>query len=241
MLMSDMSETPLGPYIDHTNLQPDASAKDIERLCSEAVNHQMFAVCVNGCWVQHAWTHLAESDVTIATVIGFPLGASDSDSKRYETEVAVDNGAHEIDVVMNLGRFIDGDHRYITRELRDVIEAAEDRRVKVIIETGYFNDEQIATACKLAVDAGAQFPQTTITPRRRPSKLAESEDEIRTFLDSIPDYNDVFDRKTPEQVQVMLDEFLLTEEDAEEVSTESQRYSSDKSAVDTAFEELLAS
>ncbi len=89
--------------------------------------------------------------------------------------------------------------------------------------------------------AGAQFPQTTITPRRRPSKLAESEDEIRTFLDSIPDYNDVFDRKTPDQVQVMLDEFLLTEEDAEEVSTESQRYSSDKSAVDTAFEELLAS
>jgi deoxyribose-phosphate aldolase len=161
MLMSDMSETPLGPYIDHTNLQPDASAKDIERLCSEAVNHQMFAVCVNGCWVQHAWTHLAESDVTIATVIGFPLGASDSDSKRYETEVAVDNGAHEIDVVMNLGRFIDGDHRYITRELRDVIEAAEDRRVKVIIETGYFNDEQIATACKLAVDAEAHFVKTS--------------------------------------------------------------------------------
>lgn len=89
--------------------------------------------------------------------------------------------------------------------------------------------------------AGAQFPQTTITPRRRPSKLAESEDEIRTFLDSIPEYNDVFERKTPQQVQAMLDEFLLGEEDAEEVSTESERYSSDKSAVDEAFEELLAS
>ena len=89
--------------------------------------------------------------------------------------------------------------------------------------------------------AGAQFPQTTITPRRRPSKLAESEDEIRTFLDSIPEYNDVFERKTPQQVQAMLDELLLGEEDAEEVSTESERYSSDKSAVDEAFEELLAS
>ena len=134
---------------------------DIEQLCSEAVDHQLFAVCVNGCWVQHAWNHLAESDVSIATVIGFPLGACDSDSKRYETEVAVDNGTHEIDVVMNLGRFIDGDHRFIIRELRDVIEAAEDRRVKVIIETGYFNDEQIVTACKLAVEAEAHFVKTS--------------------------------------------------------------------------------
>ncbi|HJN89340.1 MAG TPA: deoxyribose-phosphate aldolase [Verrucomicrobiota bacterium] len=159
--MSDTSATPLGPYIDHTNLRPDAIAMDIEQLCSEAVDHQLFAVCVNGCWVQHAWNHLAESDVSIATVIGFPLGACDSDSKRYETEVAVDNGTHEIDVVMNLGRFIDGDHRFIIRELRDVIEAAEDRRVKVIIETGYFNDEQIVTACKLAVEAEAHFVKTS--------------------------------------------------------------------------------
>jgi len=89
------------------------------------------------------------------------LGASDSDSKRYETEAAVDNGVHEIDMVMNLGRFIDGDHQYIVREIRDVVEAAEDRRVKVIIETGYFNDEQIATACKLAVTAEAHFVKTS--------------------------------------------------------------------------------
>ena len=123
--------------------------------------HQLFAVCLNGCWVQHAWNHLADTDISIATVVGFPLGASDSDSKRYETEVAVDNGANEIDMVMNLGRFIDGDHRYIVREIRDIIEAADGRRVKVIIETGYFSDEQIVTACKLAVEAEAHFVKTS--------------------------------------------------------------------------------
>ena len=153
-------EAPLGSYIDHTNLRPNATAGDIEKLCAEAIEHQLFAVCLNGCWVQHAWNHLADTDVSIATVVGFPLGANDSDSKRYETEAAIDNGAHEIDIVMNLGRFIGGDHRYIIREIRDVIEAADDRRVKVIIETCYFNDEQIAAACKLAVEAEAHFVKT---------------------------------------------------------------------------------
>ena len=159
--MADQPESPLSTYIDHTLLRPNATAGDIEKLCSEAIEHQLFAVCVNGCWVQHAWNYLADSDVTLATVVGFPFGASDSDSKRYETEAAVDNGAHEIDMVMNLGRFIDGDHRYIVREIRDVIEAADDRRVKVIIETGHFSDEQIATACRLAVEAEAHFVKTS--------------------------------------------------------------------------------
>mgnify|MGYP001158060794 CR=1 FL=1 len=158
--MSDTPETPLSSYIDHTNLRPNATAGNIEKLCAEAIEHQLCGVCVNGCWVQHARNHLADTDVLVVTVVGFPIGASDSDSKRYETEVAVDNGAHEIDMVMNLGRFIDGDHRYIIREIRDVIEAADDRRVKVIIETGYFNDKQIATACKLSVEAEAHFVKT---------------------------------------------------------------------------------
>ena len=159
--MSDTPETPLGSYIDHTNLRPNATAADIEKLCTEAFEHQLFAVGVNGSWVQHATTYLEDTDVLISTVIGFPFGASDSDTKRYETEAAVDNGVHEIDMVTNLGRFIDGDHRYIVREIRDVVEAAEDLREKVIIETGYFNDEQIATACKLAVTAEAHFVKTS--------------------------------------------------------------------------------
>ena len=159
--MADQTETPLNGYIDHTLLRPDATARDIEKLCAEAIEHQLFAVCVSGCWVQHAWNHLGDSDVSIATVVGFPSGASDPDAKRYETEVAVDNGAHEIDMVMNLGKFIDGDHRTVSREIRDVIDAADDRRVKVIIETDFFNDEQIATACKIALQAEAHFVKTS--------------------------------------------------------------------------------
>ncbi|MDP6793953.1 MAG: deoxyribose-phosphate aldolase [Verrucomicrobiota bacterium] len=159
--MADQPEVTLNKYIDHTLLRPDTTAGDIEKLCAEAIEHQMFAVCINGCWVQHAWNYLADSDVSIATVVGFPLGASDSDSKRYETEIAVDNGAHEIDMVMNLGQFIDGDHQYIVREIRDVIEAADDRRVKVIVETGHFSDKQIAKACQLAVEAEAHFVKTS--------------------------------------------------------------------------------
>ena len=80
--MSDTPETPLGSYIEHTNLRPDATAADIEKLCAEAIEHELFAVCVNGSWVQHAASYLEDADVSIATVIGFPLGASDSDSKR---------------------------------------------------------------------------------------------------------------------------------------------------------------
>ena len=159
--MADQTETPLNGYIDHTLLRPDATARDIEKLCTEAVEHQLFAVCVSGCWVQHAWNHLGDSDVSIATVVGFPSGASDPDAKRYETEAAVDAGANEIDMVMNVGRFKDGEHEYIVREIRDVVEAADDRVVKVILETCLLTNDEIAQACKLVTQAQAHFVKTS--------------------------------------------------------------------------------
>ena len=159
--MPDLAEPPLNRYIEHTLLRADATARDIEKLCTEAIENELFAVCINGCWVQNAWNHLEDSNVSIATVVGFPSGASDPDAKRYETEVAVDNGAHEIDLMMNIGKFLDGDHQYISREIRDVIDAADDRRVKIIIETGYLNNDQIATACKIAIQAEAHFVKTS--------------------------------------------------------------------------------
>ena len=159
--MPDLAEPPLNRYIEHTLLRADATARDIENLCTEAIENELFAVCINGCWVQNAWNHLEDSNVSIATVVGFPSGATDPDAKRYETEVAVDNGAHEIDLMMNIGKFLDGDHQYISREIRDVIDAADDRRVKIIIETGYLNNDQIATACKIAIQAEAHFVKTS--------------------------------------------------------------------------------
>jgi len=154
-----MSE--LASYIDHTLLKPDATRGQIEQLCTEAAEHQFASVCVNGSRVELAYSLLEESDVQVCTVVGFPLGAMDADAKRYETEAAVDAGANEIDMVMNVGRFKDGEHDYIVREIRDVVEAADDRIVKVILETCLLTNDQIEQACKLVVQAQAHFVKTS--------------------------------------------------------------------------------
>ena len=151
----------LAGYIDHTLLKPEASLKEIEQLCAEARDHNFYAVCVNGSWVTQARHFLDGSDVKVATVVGFPLGAADSDTKRFETEAAIDNDAQEIDVVINIGRLKDGDDEYVLRELRDVVEAAAERPVKVIIETCLLTSAEKIRACRIVLDAGAQFVKTS--------------------------------------------------------------------------------
>lgn len=153
--------TDLARYIDHTLLKPDAIAKDIERLCAEARAHKLFAVCVNGSWVELARHCLQESEVKVASVAGFPLGAMETDVKRFETEAAIDAGAHEIDLVINIGRLKDGDNKFILRELRDIVEAADERPVKVILETCLLTEEEKIRACQLVVEAGAHFVKTS--------------------------------------------------------------------------------
>ncbi|MDE2713172.1 MAG: deoxyribose-phosphate aldolase [Verrucomicrobiota bacterium] len=154
--MSDLAK-----FIDHTLLKPEATRAQIEALCAEAAEHNFATVCVNGSRVELAYSLLEESDVQVATVVGFPLGAMEADVKRYETEAAIDAGAGEIDMVMNVGRFIDGDHDFIVREIRDVVEAADDHVVKVILETCLLSNEQIEQACKLVVQAQAHFVKTS--------------------------------------------------------------------------------
>ena len=154
-----MSE--LASYIDHTLLKPDATRAQLEQLCAEAAEHQFSTVCVNGSRVELAYSLLEDCDVQVCTVVGFPLGAMEADAKRYETEVAVDIGASEIDMVMNVGRFKDGEHDYIVREIRDVVEAADDRVVKVILETCLLTNDEIAKACKLVTQAQAHFVKTS--------------------------------------------------------------------------------
>ena len=151
----------LAQYIDHTLLKADASRAQFEKLCAEAVEHQFATVCVNGSRVELAYSLLEESDVQVCAVVGFPLGTMDADAKRYETEAAVDAGAGEIDMVMNVGRFKDGEHDYIVREIRDVVEAADDRVVKVILETCLLSDDEIVQASKLVVQAQAHFVKTS--------------------------------------------------------------------------------
>ena len=153
--------TDLARFIDHTQLKPDAIAKDIEKLCAEAREHRFFAVCVNGSRIELARHLLEGADVKVASVVGFPFGAMETDVKRFETEAAIDGGAHEIDVVLNIGRLKDGDDAFVLRELRDIVEAADERTVKVILETCLLTREQKIRACQLVVEAGAHFVKTS--------------------------------------------------------------------------------
>ncbi|MBM3832203.1 MAG: deoxyribose-phosphate aldolase [Verrucomicrobia bacterium] len=151
----------LARYIDYTLLKPEASRLEINKLCSEAREYQFYSVCVNGSRVIEAYALLDGSGVKVSTTVGFPLGAADADAKRYETEVAIDNGAHEIDAVLNIGRLKEGDHQYVLRELRDIVGAADERPVKVILETCLLTRDEKVLACKLAVDSGAHFVKTS--------------------------------------------------------------------------------
>jgi deoxyribose-phosphate aldolase len=151
----------IASFIDHTLLKPDATAQAIEKLCAEARQHRFAAVCVNGCHVELARHCLEESNVKVATVIGFPLGAMSTDAKRYETEAAIDDGAQEIDMVLNVAWLKEGNHKSLRRELRDVVEAADERPVKVIIETCLLTREEKVKACELILDSGARFVKTS--------------------------------------------------------------------------------
>lgn len=151
----------LARYIDHTLLKPDATSQDIEKLCREAMEYHFWSVCVNGSRVAQAYSIVEDSGVKVACTVGFPLGAMTADAKRLEVEAAIDDGAQEIDVVLNIGRLKDGDNAYVLRELRDLVAAAEERTVKVIFETCLLTREEKVRACKLVVESGAHFVKTS--------------------------------------------------------------------------------
>ena len=151
----------LSRLIEHMLARAGATTKDIEKLCAEAREHRFYGVCINGSRVQLASHLLEDTDVKVACVVGFPLGAMLGDVKRFETEAAIDDGAQEIDVVLNIGRLKDGDDKYVLREVRDVVEAADERPVKVILETCLLTREEKIRACQLVVESGAQFLKTS--------------------------------------------------------------------------------
>lgn len=161
MNMQTLSPAQLAAIIDHTLLKANATAADIEKLCAEARENHFYSVCVNSSWVAAARHCLDGSDVKVASVVGFPLGAMLADAKRFETEAAIDDGAQEIDVVLNVGRLKDSDDKYVLRELCDVVEAADERIVKVILETCLLTPEEKIRACQLAVESEAHFVKTS--------------------------------------------------------------------------------
>jgi len=157
---------PTGPaperLIDHTNLKADATRADLERLCNEALEHNFIAVCVNPARVELCAKMLAGSSTRVATVAGFPLGASLPEVKAFEAARAIERGAQEIDMVINIGALLDGDEKAVAADIRAVREACGgDVLVKVIIETCYLSDAQKRTACRIALREGADFVKTS--------------------------------------------------------------------------------
>lgn len=153
----------IAAFIDHTILRADATEQDIRRICAEAINHGFASVCVNGYWVPLVAEQLAGSPVKVCTVAGFPLGAMSVDAKLAETEIAVRAGAHEVDMVINIGALKNSDYDVVQREITALGAAchAAGAILKVIIETSLLTDEQKVTACQLAKGAGADFVKTS--------------------------------------------------------------------------------
>lgn len=151
----------MSKYIDHTLLKADASMAQIDQLCKEALSYDFASVCVNPSWVKHCAKNLENSDVMVCTVVGFPLGQNTSDVKAYETKNAIENGASEIDMVMNISALKDQRYDVVEEDVRAVVTAAEGKTVKVILETCLLTPEEIVKACELCVAAGAHFVKTS--------------------------------------------------------------------------------
>lgn len=160
-----MTKRELAQLIDHTLLRPEATGADVDRLCDEARQHEFCAVCVNPIEVRRAVRALGGSDVVVASVAGFPLGASETATKVEEALRAVEHGAREVDMVLPIGALIAGDSERVLDDIRSVAEAvhgaAVENLLKVILETAVLTPRQIATACKHCVTAEADFVKTS--------------------------------------------------------------------------------
>ena len=154
--------TNIASYIDHTLLKPEATKEQIVKLCQEAAEYKFASVCVNPAWVSVSAKELSDSPVKVCTVIGFPLGASTSETKAFETADAIAKGAEEIDMVINIGALKSGDDELVKNDIKAVVESAKGKAiVKVIIETCLLTDEEKAVASRLSKEAGADFVKTS--------------------------------------------------------------------------------
>jgi len=155
--------TDLAGYIDHTLLRPDAVVGDIDKLCAEAAEFRFAAVCVNPTWVSRAAHDLRDSDVGVASVVGFPFGATPTEIKVFEARRAIRDGAREIDMVINIGALKSGMQAQVRDDVARVAEACHESGAlcKVIIETGLLTDEEKVVACRLAQQARADFVKTS--------------------------------------------------------------------------------
>jgi len=148
-------------YFDHTILKADATEAQVEKICNEALENDFMSVCVNQYYTKFVAEKLAGSDVKVCTVVGFPLGMSDTRVKAFETKAAIEDGATEIDMVINVGALKDGKYDYVLNDIKTLKEVCGDIVLKVILETCLLTDEEIVKACELSKEAGADFVKTS--------------------------------------------------------------------------------
>lgn len=154
-------------YFDHTILNAAATMEEVDRICKEAIEYRFASVCVNGAWTKTVAEKLTDTDIAVCTVIGFPLGAMSTRAKRFETLTAIEDGATEIDMVVNIGAVKDRNDAFVRQDIAAVKEICSNNTMgkevilKVIIETCLLSDEEKKRVCELAVEAGADFVKTS--------------------------------------------------------------------------------
>ena len=152
----------IAKYIDHTLLKPEVTKNDIKKICDEAIEFGFYSVCVNGSNVPFVAEQLSETEIKVTAVVGFPLGAMTTETKVFETTNAIENGANEIDMVINIGALKEGNNELVLKDIQSVVNAANEKAiVKVIIETSLLNKEEKILACQLSKQAGAHFVKTS--------------------------------------------------------------------------------
>jgi deoxyribose-phosphate aldolase len=152
----------IAKYIDHTILKPEATAEDVKKLCKEAREYKFVSVCVNGCYAKLVSTELEGTDVKTCVVVGFPLGAMTKEAKAFETTQAIENGATEIDMVINVGALKEKNYEILKEDIEAVVNAAKGKAlVKVIIEACLLTDEEKVKACEISKEAKADFVKTS--------------------------------------------------------------------------------
>lgn len=156
-----MKSQDIASYIDHTLLAANATEAKIDQLCKEALEHSFASVCVNSCWTALCAKNLKGANVKVCTVVGFPLGAMKTDSKAFEASQAISDGAGEIDMVLNVGWLKDGRLDDVRKDIEMVKEVCQGHILKVILETCLLSDEEKVTACRLAMEGGADFVKTS--------------------------------------------------------------------------------
>lgn len=165
----------LAKYLDHTNLKPEATEAEIIQTCEEALEYNTASVCVNSYWIPLVTKELEGSTVNPITVVGFPLGATNTATKVYEANTSIDDGAEEVDMVINIGELIANHDENVTADIKAVADAvhAKGKLLKVILETSYLNEDQIVRGCQASEAAGADYVKTSTGFSSEGAKLAD--------------------------------------------------------------------